>query len=170
MKKFDKKIQIKVVKIILIIIWMITVFRFSNQGGTESSCTSSKVTKVIVDVVVNDKKEENKVQIANKIEKVVRKFAHYTIYTIGGFLIMNYADFTDTTRKQQIIGSLAFGAFYAGTDEFHQYFVPGRSARLFDVGIDSLGVMTGILIYIALMFCHIKNKTYENGVENENGK
>lgn len=83
---------------------------------------------------------------------------------------MNYADFTDTTRKQQIIGSLAFGAFYAGTDEFHQYFVPGRSARLFDVGIDSLGVMTGILIYIALMFCHIKNKTYENGVENENGK
>jgi len=170
MKKFDKKIQIKVVKIILIIIWMITVFRFSNQGGTESSSTSAKVTKVIVDVVVNDKKEENKVQIANKIEKVVRKFAHYTIYMIGGFLIMNYADFTDTTRKQQIIGSLAFGAFYAGTDEFHQYFVPGRSARLFDVGIDSLGVMTGILIYIALMFCHIKNKTYENGVENEKGK
>ena len=76
MKKFDKKIQIKVVKIILIIIWMITVFRFSNQGGTESSSISAKVTKVIVDVVVNDKKEENKVQIANKIEKVVRKFAH----------------------------------------------------------------------------------------------
>ena len=57
MKKLDKKIQIKVVKIILIIIWMITVFRFSNQGGTESSSTSAKVTKVIVDVVVNDKKE-----------------------------------------------------------------------------------------------------------------
>ena len=170
MKKFDKKIQIKVVKIILIIIWMITVFRFSNQGGTESSSTSAKVTKVIVDVVVNDKKEENKVQIANKIEKVVRKFAHYTIYTIGGFLIMNYAYSTDKTKKQKVSGSLLFGAFYAATDEIHQYFVPGRSARLFDVGIDSLGVMTGILIYIALMFCHIKNKTYENGVENEKGK
>lgn len=147
MKKFDKKIQIKVVKIILIIIWMITVFRFSNQGGTESSSTSAKVTKVIVDVVVNDKKEENKVQIANKIEKVVRKFAHYTIYTIGGFLIMNYAYTTDKTKKQQILGSLLFGAFYAATDEVHQYFVPGRSARLFDVGIDTLGVITGIGIY-----------------------
>lgn len=170
MKKFDKKIQIKVVKIILIIIWMITVFKFSNQGGTESSSTSAKVTKVIVDVIVNDKKEENKVQIANKVEKVVRKFAHYTIYTIGGFLIMNYAYSTDKTKKQKVSGSLLFGAFYAATDEIHQYFVPGRSARLFDVGIDSLGVMTGILIYIALMFCHIKNKTYENGVENEKGK
>ena len=161
MKNFDKKIQIKVVKIILIIIWMITVFRFSNQGGTESSSTSAKVTKVIVDVVVNDKKEENKVQIANKIEKVVRKFAHYTIYTIGGFLIMNYAYTTDKTKKQQILGSLLFGAFYAATDEVHQYFVPGRSARLFDVGIDSLGVMTGILIYIALIKvikCMLKNK------------
>ena len=147
MKKIDKKKQIKIVKIILIIIWMITVFRFSNQGGTESSSTSAKVTKVIVDVVVNDKKEENKVQIANKIEKAVRKFAHYTIYTIGGFLIMNYAYTTDKTKKQQILGSLLFGAFYAATDEVHQYFVPGRSARVFDVGIDTLGVITGIGIY-----------------------
>lgn len=126
---------------------MITVFRFSNQGGTESSSTSAKVTKVIVDVVVNDKKEENKVQIANKIEKVVRKFAHYTIYTIGGVLIMNYAYTTDKTKKQQTFGSLLFGAFYAATDEVHQYFVPGRSARVFDVGIDTLGVITGIGIY-----------------------
>lgn len=155
MKKFDKKIQIKVVKIILIIIWMITVFRFSNQGGTESSSTSAKVTKVIVDVVVNDKKEENKVQIANKIEKVVRKFAHYTIYTIGGVLIMNYAYTTDKTKKQQTFGSLLFGVFYAATDEVHQYFVPGRSARVFDVGIDTLGVITGIGIYL-LVACVVR--------------
>ena len=34
---------------------------------------------------------------------------------------------------------------YAFTDEFHQYYVPGRSARLFDVGIDSLGSFIGLL-------------------------
>lgn len=166
MKKLDKKIQIKVVKIILIIIWMITVFRFSNQGGTESSSTSAKVTKVIVDVVVNDKKEENKVQIANKIEKVVRKFAHYTIYTIGGVLIMNYAYTTDKTKKQQTFGSLLFGAFYAVTDEVHQYFVPGRSARVFDVGIDTLGVITGIIIFTIII--SIINKIRNTKKKNEN--
>ena len=166
MKKFDKKIQIKVVKIILIIIWMITVFRFSNQGGTESSSTSAKVTKVIVDVVVNDKKEENKVQFANKIEKVVRKFAHYTIYTIGGVLIMNYAYTTDKTKKQQIFGSLLFGVFYAVTDEVHQYFVPGRSARVFDVGIDTLGVITGIIIFTIII--SIINKIRNTKKKNEN--
>ena len=145
---------------------MITVFRFSNQGGTESSSTSAKVTKVIVDVVVNDKKEENKVQIANKIEKVVRKFAHYTIYTIGGVLIMNYAYTTDKTKKQQTFGSLLFGTFYAVTDEVHQYFVPGRSARVFDVGIDTLGVITGIIIFTIII--SIINKIRNTKKKNEN--
>ena len=149
---------------------MITVFKFSNQGGTESSGASSRVTNVVVKVVEKVRNMEFTEQEKNQAELVVRKLAHYTIYTIGGLLIMNYAYSTDKTKKQKVSGSLLFGAFYAATDEIHQYFVPGRSARLFDVGIDSLGVMTGILIYIALMFCHIKNKTYENGVENEKGK
>lgn len=123
------------------------MFLFSNQGGTKSSGTSSIVTNGVVKVVEKVRDMEFTEHERNQAELVIRKLAHYTIYTIGGFLIMNYAYFTDTTRKEQIIESLLLGAFYAGTDEFHQYFVPGRSARLFDVGIDSLGVMTGILIY-----------------------
>ena len=50
MKKNDKKQQIKIIKIILIVIWIIVVFSFSNQGGTKSSNTSQKVTKVIIDM------------------------------------------------------------------------------------------------------------------------
>ena len=65
---------------------------------------------------------------------------------------MNYTYSMEKTKKQKILESLLFGAFYAGTDELHQYFVPGRSARLFDVGIDTLGVLTGILIYLGCMF------------------
>ena len=151
MKKFDKKEQIKIIKGILIVIWMIVIFDFSNQGGNESSGTSSKVTKIVLGIVTKDKEEPNK-QTMEQIEKVVRKGAHYTIYTIGGFLIMNYTYSMEKTKKQKILESLLFGAFYAGTDELHQYFVPGRSARLFDVGIDTLGVLTGILIYLGCMF------------------
>lgn len=149
MIKFDKKEQIKIIKLILIVIWMIVVFNFSNQCGTESSGTSGKVTRVIVNIITKDKEEPNK-QAMERIEKVVRKGAHYTIYTVGGFLIMNYTYSMEKTKKQKILGSLLFGAFYATTDEIHQYFVPGRSARLFDVGIDTLGVLTGILIYLVL--------------------
>ncbi len=149
MTKFDKEYKI-IIKIILIVIWMIVVFIFSNQNGKKSSGTSSKVTKVIVNIVAKDKEESNE-QKLEKFEIVVRKGAHYTIYTIGGFLIMNYTYSMEKTKKQKILGSLLFGAFYASTDEIHQYFVPGRSARLFDVSIDTLGVITGICIYLALI-------------------
>lgn len=39
---------------------------------------------------------------------------------------------------------LAIG--YALTDEFHQSFVMGRSARLWDVGIDGMGALIGLAI------------------------
>lgn len=148
MKKVYEKYE-KIIKIVLIVIWMGIVFNFSNQGGNESSGTSSKVTKVIVNIVTKDKEEPDQ-QTIEKIEKIVRKGAHYTIYTIGGFLIMSYTYSLEKTKKQKILYSLLFGVFYASTDELHQYFVPGRSARLFDVGIDTLGVFTGIIIYLGV--------------------
>ena len=127
-----KKINTKVIKIILIIIWMVVVFWFSNQGGTKSSGTSTRVTELIVDIVEKVNNKEYNLQEIHQTEMIIRKLAHYTIYMVGGFLIMNY--------------------------EFHQYFVPGRSARIFDVGIDTLGVITGILIYMTLM--KLINKIY----------
>lgn len=152
MKKNDKKQQIKIIKIILIVIWMVVIFSFSNQGGTKSSNTSQKLTKVIIDMVGNDSKAQNEQFIAN-LEKVIRKLAHYSIYTVGGILIMSYSYTLDKPRRQQVCESLIFGAFYAVTDELHQFFVPGRSARFFDIGIDTLGVLTGIGIYIVLRKC-----------------
>lgn len=150
MKKFDKKTKIKIIKAILIVIWMIIIFNFSNQGGTKSSGTSSKMTKIIINVITKDKEEPNK-QTMEHIEKVVRKCAHYTIYTIGGFLIMNYTYSLEKTKKQMKLGSLLFGVFYATTDELHQYFVPGRSAQITDVGLDTLGVLTGIYIFLGVI-------------------
>lgn len=163
MKKNDKNQQIKIIKIILIVIWMVVIFSFSNQGGTKSSNTSQKVTKVIIDMVGNDSKAQNEQFIAN-LEKVIRKLAHYSIYTVGGILIMSYSYTLDKPRRQQVCGSLIFGTFYAVTDELHQFFVPGRSARFFDIGIDTLGVLTGIAIY--MMIKNLKIKQFNLKTEN----
>ena len=163
MKKNDKKQQIKIIKIILIVIWMVVIFSFSNQGGTKSSNTSQKVTKVIIDMVGNNSKAQNEQFIAN-LEKVIRKLAYYSIYTVGGILIMSYSYTLDKPRRQQVCESLIFGAFYAVTDELHQFFVPGRSARFFDIGIDTLGVFTGIAIY--MMIKNLKIKQFNLKTEN----
>lgn len=149
MKKIGKEKIIKILDIILIIVWMITVFMFSNQQGDKSSNTSKKVTIAVVQAISDKSVEENE-NIIEQLDKVVRKLAHYSIYTLGGILIINYAYTTDKNIKQKIVYSIAFGAFYAITDELHQFFVSNRSARIFDVGIDTLGVMTGILIYMLI--------------------
>ena len=147
MKKFDKKTQIKILNIILIIIWMITIFRFSGQIGTESGNTSRKFTVQIIKIITGKNLSINEPFIDN-IQLFIRKLAHFSIYTIGGFLIMNYQYETNKNEYKKILYSIIFGGSYAITDEIHQVFVPGRSGNIFDVGIDTLGVITGVLIYI----------------------
>ncbi len=44
--------------------------------------------------------------------------------------------------------SLLAAVLYSVSDEIHQYFVPGRACRIFDVGVDSLGALTGILAFV----------------------
>ena len=83
---------------------------------------------------------------------IVRKGAHFTEYMIlGGFLVPAVKEWmaVDTTPvpvvRERITAWLA-GTLYAVTDEIHQSFVPGRSCELRDIGIDSCGVLTGVLI------------------------
>lgn len=40
-------------------------------------------------------------------------------------------------------GNILLAVLYAGTDEWHQTFVPGREGRWTDVGIDALGAALG---------------------------
>ena len=149
MKKFDKKTQIKILKIILIIIWMVIIFWFSGQQGEESGDTSRKFTIKIIQILTG-KDLASDDPFVEGIQFAIRKIAHFSIYAIGGFLIMNYEYTTDKAVKQKILYSIAFGGGYAITDELHQFFIPGRSGNIFDVGIDTLGVITGTLIYFAI--------------------
>jgi len=90
---------------------------------------------------------------------IVRKGAHFAEYTIlGGFLVPAVTEWMavdktpvpDSVRSIRIISWLV-GTLYAVTDEVHQYFVPGRSCELRDIGIDSCGVLAGVLVVSLLM-------------------
>lgn len=128
---------------------MITIFVFSGQKGSESGDTSRKFTVTIIRILTR-KNLDLYDPFIEGIQLFIRKMAHFTIYAIGGFLIMNYAYTTDKTNKQKILYSIGFGGGYAITDELHQFFVSGRSARILDIGIDTLGVITGVVSYIIL--------------------
>ena len=118
-----------------------------------------EMTPTVGDRVEIDIIEENK-KIVEKVDRIVSKTAHFTIYAIGGFLIISYAYKKDKKKKVLLI-CIAFGACYAITDELHQFFVSERSASTFDVAIDTMGVITGIVIYLIIkkIESHVKKGT-----------
>jgi VanZ family protein len=45
--------------------------------------------------------------------------------------------------RRSVMSAVVTGIFYAASDEFHQYFTPGREADLIDLFMDSVGVSAG---------------------------
>ena len=93
-----------------------------------------------------DMTEKQQLAMAEKIEYPVRKAAHMTEYAILGLL--SFAFYCGILKKEvrQFLAALLTAAVYAATDEFHQYFIPGRSAEVRDVCIDTLGAAIGLAI------------------------
>jgi VanZ family protein len=84
-----------------------------------------------------------------RIQFLVRKAAHLTEYAILALLILRAA----RAPGRRIAGhwswqgaglALLLSAAYAATDEWHQAFVPSRTADLGDVLIDSSGALLGL--------------------------
>ncbi len=143
----------KIITFILIVLWMILVFYLSNQVANESSQLSGGLTRKILEAVhMLDGKTTEQQAI---IETIVRKLAHFFLYIVGGILILLHINLYKIIDKRKILTSWIIGTAYAITDELHQLFVPGRSGEIRDVFIDSLGVITGIII-IRLIFKMIK--------------
>lgn len=134
------KIIIKIVSIIFVFLWMILVFMLSNEVAAESSGTSESVIIFILKMF-NCNVTEN---ILELLQPIVRKTAHFVLYTFGGMLICNMCLQLEVKRIK--LESFCIGMFYAITDEIHQLFVEGRSGELRDIIIDSAGILIGVII------------------------
>ena len=141
----------KIITIILIIAWMTLVFYFSNQISDDSSKLSGGITRAILNFfnILEGKTLEQQ----SAIETIIRKLAHYSIYTIGGILILSHVNLYKISANKKVIVSQLIGTLYAATDEIHQLFVPGRSGEIRDLCLDSLGVITGIIIILIILKC-----------------
>lgn len=149
--------------LILIIINCITIFYFSNQVADISSGSSGRVVNFLAQILPNLRnmpEEERQIICSEILQPIVRKTAHFSIYTLLGFLTMNFALTFNKTTTQEGLYSWLFGTAYAITDEIHQLFIQGRSCEFRDVCIDSLGVLTGIIFALIIFeICRkIRNK------------
>ena len=138
----------RIILLILLLGTMTIIFGFSSQDGKESGNISKKITEQIVKRIpqIQEKEQEEKEIIINRIEKVIRKIAHFSIYTVVGILVMALISTYQIKEKNRIIISTIIGIIYACSDEIHQSLVPGRSPMITDVMIDTMGVILGILL------------------------
>ena len=144
-------------KLLLVILWMLVIFTFSNQKADDSTKLSDGLilrTVRIIEKITH--KQYSDEEILDKFVKPVRKIAHFTIYFILGILVYIYID--EYNLKNIILISLLICFMYSISDEIHQIFVDGRSGEIKDVCIDTLGSMLGINI-INYIKKHIKRNT-----------
>ena len=152
----NNNIKINILRVILIILLIGTfsiIFGFSSQDSEKSSGISRKVTEIITNPIksIQEKPQQEKEQILSRIESVVRKIAHFSIYTVVGFLLMSLFSTYKLEEMNRFSYSLIIGVVYASSDEIHQCFTPGRGPQITDVIIDTMGVLLGILLVMLVI-------------------
>ena len=148
-----KRTILRIILLIALGFVFYTIFQFSAQNGETSSGLSKKVVSKIINTFSYTKNlsENTKYKIIEKSQPIVRKLAHFTIYTVVGILIMAFISTYNIILLKKFIISIGVGLVYAVSDEIHQYYVPGRTPKLMDVGIDIAGVFLGIIIVLIVI-------------------
>lgn len=151
------------------------IFSNSQDNSAKSDEKSNSITDKVAPFVINDYKTlPNEVKTVKKenLNHHVRKFAHVTEYLALGFCVSFFA-FTLVKQKREqpekqkcmeqcgrteqpkrpgkgmegrLGAALLFCLVYACSDEFHQYFISGRSGQIKDVILDFTGALMGTLI------------------------
>ena len=74
------------------------------------------------------------------LHAIIRKCAHLTEYFILGFLLNRALRVGDRAWKWKwAVWAIVIAAGYASLDEFHQVFVPSRTASPWDATLDTVG-------------------------------
>lgn len=132
-------------KFLAVVFWLLClavmyiIFMFSAATGDESEQVSQGLLEKIIEFIGNFISHNT-----------LRKLAHFSEFAALGFCMAGAIHYTFGKRKFYL--PLIPSFLYAVSDEVHQYFVPERACRVFDIFVDTCGVMTGIGIFLLFIF------------------
>ena len=141
--------------IILTIIWMGFIFCMSNQPANISKELSQNIENLLNYTPIIGNLLSDILNSPNS-QFIVRKSAHIILFCLLSILCFVVIYELKRNLKISTLVSFSITFVYACIDEIHQLFIQGRSGKINDVLIDSIGVIMG-LIFINLIFM-LKNK------------
>ena len=152
----------KIIKLILIILWMGIIFSFSSESGDASTKKSdSLIIKFVETIKGRELSSDEREDAINYLVIPVRKGAHLLVYLILGVLVFSFISEFMVLSYKSILLAIGICFLYACSDEVHQLLVPGRSGQILDVLLDSFGSSIGILIYSFIVRKCSKNEQKE---------
>ena len=155
---------IRILLLAVILWWMYTIYDFSGDTGEQSQSLSDKITIKVVHII-----EKNYDSMAPKEQKelfehtsfYVRKIGHFGEFAILAilisFFVMTFEKMKMNRKLLWIIPSVVC-FLYALSDEIHQGFVDGRTPKVLDVGVDTVGGLCGALFMLILFVIFAKRR------------
>ncbi len=142
------KTFLRVFSVIFLIAWMGLIFCFSSQTADESSRVSGNVIEIVAEKINPEFKNmsyDEKQEVIDSLQSTVRTAAHGCIYfVLGFFAFLTFVSYTNQKFKIRLLLMFSISFLYAISDEIHQNFVDGRAMQLFDIGVDTLGIILAL--------------------------
>ncbi len=138
-----------------VILWMCLIFWMSTS--TFAFENTASLVKPVLRFLVPRMPAEH----MDLIHALIRKTGHVTEYFILGLLLLRAFRAGDLAswNWRWSLSALVFVFLWAASDEFHQSFVPTRSASIADVGLDTSG---GILAQFVGLLWHRYGKRWRH--------
>jgi|HubBroStandDraft_6_1064221.scaffolds.fasta_scaffold152806_2 VanZ family protein len=140
------------------LLWAIVISTFST--GVFTSDNTSRIIVPILRWFFPHASQET----LFLIHHFIRKMGHVTEYFVLSLLILRAIRAGKPgAHLSWALAAIAIVACYAALDEFHQSFVPGRTAAISDVLIDTAGgIGAQIVVALAVLFGDIRKKRRGN--------
>ena len=126
-----------------VLIWLVLIF----IGSTD--LMSAEHTSRIIGPILRWLHPTISPQTVAQVQTMVRKTAHISEYAVLAMLCFRAVTMTLWPNRAVLVAAIVLSccAFFAASDEFHQSFVPSRTASLRDVVIDICGATIGVVLY-----------------------
>ena len=128
-------------------IWAVVIFDLSR--APYSSASSSRSISIVLRWLSISISPQN----LALLNSLLRESAHLAEYAILAMLLYNSLKPVGDAAwsRNAAFWSLLASGSYSLTDEFHQLFIPGRHASIFDCLTDMTGALLGLLVLSAAL-------------------
>jgi VanZ family protein len=125
-----------------VILWMGLIFVASSDAGSFERSSS------LIGPTLHWLLPSASPETLDRLHHLIRKAAHFTEYAILALLVLRALRMSKPERSfaKALAVALLVATAYAASDEYHQSFVPGRTAAVGDVLIDSAGAVTALAV------------------------